>query len=332
MIVASHTHNAPALDDTKPMLGECSPDYVTFVAERIAGCLVTLFKNKAVPITPFSHGQAPAAGAVYRRRWILGFDFLKLRFSRRTVMAPNSTQNIANNLTMVILADDDENKRAVLWSWPCHAVSEPNAEAISADFPGAVRSHIRAHLGDPSLAVFYFPGLSGDIRPASLRHLSIHKIGAWIGLGSRFSKPTRKIAEALQANLFSALDRAYAESYTYDRNSEVIFTRRRRSLSLGDIRTEAGELTPITCDEWHIGPLKIKAVSAELAGDYVRYEDCGNPTTFLTGCAGQVFGYIPTDSQLLFGGYEVDGFASSFSIPGSFHGHIESRVFELIWA
>ena len=42
MLVASHTHNAPALDDTKPKLGHFEPSYLDFVANKIAACLAAL--------------------------------------------------------------------------------------------------------------------------------------------------------------------------------------------------------------------------------------------------------------------------------------------------
>ncbi len=86
----------------------------------------------------------------------------------------------------------------------------------------------------------------------------------------------------------------------------------------------------MACDDWKLGPIRIKAVSAEIASDYASFAGGADPLTFLTGCAGQVFGYIPTDQQIPEGGYEVDDFVPAFSITGTFQTEIEAKIIQLL--
>ena len=106
--------------------------------------------------------------------------------------------------------------------------------------------------------------------------------------------------------------------------------RQLRHLALDTIRTDAGSHAPLICDDWAVGPIRIMAVSAEVAAAYAARGGRADPLTFVTGCAGQVFGYVPTDSQIREGGYEVNGFATDFSVPGRFRDQIERAVFALI--
>lgn len=327
MLVASHTHNAPSLDSTKLKLGTYCQEYLEFVAEKIATCLAGIQRDEQSKVM-VSHGQTRCNASVFRRRMITGFDTKLLRFTKRIFMAPNTRERIDNNLKLVIFSNDASTPIAVLWTWPCHAVSEPAAKGISADFPGAVRNHIRDRLAIPSLPTLYFPGFSGDIRPASKSLIPLHKSGSWLGIGNRFAKADRASARRLHRRLYDSFDTAYKELRQHGAAEEM--TQNRRSMVLSKIRTQAQGLAPITCDEWTIGPLTIKAVSAEVSSVYSPACGGSHPLTFVTGCSGQVFGYIPTDKQLTEGGYEAESFAPAFSVPGTFNQSIEACVKQLI--
>jgi neutral ceramidase len=330
VIVASHTHNAPALDLCKPKLGRGSFSYLGFVSDRITECLLQLSQKAQSEVTLLSNGFAECAASVYRRNALWGIDFSKLRLSRRVVMSPNPSRCIDQTLKLLLFSDDAGHPRAVLWTWPCHAVSEPDALVIGADFPGSLRNHIRSSLAEPTLPVLYFPGFSGDIRPTSSSRIPISWSGKWIVFGARFRKSKPRSAERLHKKLAAAFERASREIQPLCRLADVTFSRTRRILPLGEIRDNSGELSPLTCDDWKLGPIRIRALSAEIASGYVKTLGENDPRSFLTGCAGQVFGYVPIDSQLSEGGYEVEGFAAGFSVPGRFRDAIETKIADLI--
>lgn len=329
LFVASHTHNAPSLDPTKPRLGPLDVGYLAFAAAQITEALLAA-RNQHNGVAHVAYGQALCAASTFRRRTVAGVDLARLRVSKRVVMAPDARVPIDQRLKLVLLSGADQTPRAVLWSWPCHAVSEPDAMALSADFPGALRGHIRNTLGVTDLPVLYFPGFSGDIRPASRPFVPLHRSTEWIGIGPRFAPANGAAATTLHAALARAFDAAFAVRQDAGGLSQVMVRRQRRHLALDTIRTDAGSHAPLTCDNWAAGPIRIIAVSAEVAAAYAPHAGRDVPMTFFTGCAGQVFGYVPTDSQIPEGGYEVDGFVTDFSVSGCFRDEVERAVYTLI--
>lgn len=329
LIVASHTHNAPALDPTKPLLGDFAPDYLQFVAKQIAECLGQLRQEPSSPLQMLaSHSDCRAS--VFRRLWVSGLNLAPPKFSKRLKMAPNEDVSIDQRLKLIVLRSEEEVPNAVIWTWPCHAVSHPDASEIGADFPGALREHIRQSLGDERLPVLYMPGFSGDIRPSGSSALPLHKSGSWIGIGARFAKSDAARVAGLHDGLAQAFTSALGQLDDCGSLGNMAFTREQRSLALGEVRTEAAGIAPLTCQEWAIGPFTIKAVSSEIASGYSLKANGEEPLTFTTGCAGQVFGYLPIDSQIGEGGYEDSGFAPLFSIPGVFHQSIQDQISRLI--
>ena len=329
IFVASHTHNAPALDPTKPKLGEVSEDYCDLAAGQIADCILAM-RNEQGWSASLKFGSSQCRASIFRRKRLIGFDMLNMGFRKKVIMAPNRAVPIDQTMKIALIEDRDRSPRALIWSWPCHAVSEPQALSVSADFPGVARDHIRKRLGAPDLPVFYFPGFSGDIRPASSSPIPLHKSGSWLGFGSRFGKNSATAADSLQKQVNTAVDKALMQAHDAGSLDGSQVHRTRKTLNMREIRSQSNGLAPLTCDSWSIGPLAIKAVSSEIANGYSQGAGNEDPMTFVTGCAGQVMGYIPMDQQIAEGGYEAGGFAQSFSVAGEFHPHIEAQIAQLI--
>lgn len=329
LIIASHTHNAPALDATKPKLGQLDSEYVEYSASRIAAKLIEL-QSEPAQINTLAYGQSICTASCFRRRRLPGIDLARRKFSMKMVMAPRFEMRVDQALKLLVFNDPEGVPSAVLWSWPCHAVIEPKESSVSADFPGMMREYIREIFADNSLPVLYFPGFSGDIRPASRSALPVHKNGQWIGIGPRFERKSERNAGKLRASLLRSFDEAWATARPCGCIQDMVFTQTRSSLEISEIRSQSEGLAPLTCDRWSFGPITIKAVSGEISSGYGGAAGEGDSLTFLTGCAGQVFGYIPLDCQIKEGGYEVDGFAPAFSVPGHFKSKVETLVSRLI--
>jgi hypothetical protein len=184
-------------------------DYLDFAAARITEALLAA-RSQQNGVARVAHGQALCAASTFRRRAVAGIDLARLRVSKRVVMAPDAHVAIDQRLKLLLLSGADQTPRAVLWSWPCHAVSDPDTMALSADFPGALRGHIRNTLGVADLPVLYFPGFSGDIRPASRPFVPLHRSATWIGVGPRFAPASAAPAATLHAALARAFDAAFA--------------------------------------------------------------------------------------------------------------------------
>src|SRR5207247_291933 len=68
LFAASHTHFAPAVDPSKPLLGRAQPAYVNWVAERGAALLRRLAAAEPMPRGLVEYRSGPAAHAINRRR------------------------------------------------------------------------------------------------------------------------------------------------------------------------------------------------------------------------------------------------------------------------
>lgn len=329
LTVASHTHNAPALDSSKPLLGLLNSDYLDMVAGRIADCLADCRAKPGHPLS-LQSGAAPCNASIFRRRFVKGFDFAAFRIQKRLIMAPQPAEVIDQNLKLLAFTTQLGAVQALLWSWPCHAVSENEKLSVSADFPGFVREYLRQKYRNRELPVLYFPGFSGDIRPATTAALPLHKNKHWLGIGPRFASNHKSHQDTLHDALKLSIEAARKSLRCVpvpDRSGLKVC---RTEIDLSDIRDGSDAMHPLSVDHWKIGPVKIVSVSAEVSNRYRIPLDDNNPLHFTTGCAQQVFGYIPTDKQILEGGYEAGGFEAAFSVPGCFHKKIEAVINEAI--
>jgi hypothetical protein len=65
---------------------------------------------------------------------------------------------------------------------------------------------------------------------------------------------------------------------------------------------------------------------------YALLADLLPSRALLTGYADAVPLYLPVDSQIAEGGYEVDGFRDSFGLPGRFYDRIEQEFVDAVTA
>lgn len=323
LLVASHTHNAPALDATKPLLGRMDAGYLAEVADKIAVLLSDLLAQAANGPHPAQMrvGVAECRSSVFRRRQVWGLTLPRMALQRRAVMVPNPSVKIDQRLHLVVWENAGGLPLAALWHWPCHAVSEADKNTISADFPGLVRQRLRAKLGQPDLPVLFLPGFSGDIRPMSRAFLPLIRQGRWFGLARRFQRNAPARQAKLTANIWAAMDQAYAGLTPV---ADVPLTTSHHALPLSDLRQDMpADTAPMTVQDWQVSGLRLTAVSAEVSHAYAPETQSLH---LFTGCAQQVFGYLPTDTQIIEGGYEAGEFAPAFSLPGEFHARIEHHL------
>lgn len=315
ILVATHTHFAPSLDDRKPALGVAAAAYIGQVGRSVADAINRLDQELTPGTCHYAYDRVP--GAIYRRRFqpMASRHFPFVRFG--TAMAPNTRAETQNIMQVAVLGNIAQ-PRAVIWTWPCHAVASPDRLSLSADFPGEVRAQLRHHFGNPSLPIIYLPGFCGDIRPDmrggrwSVRNLLYNLL---LPLPS-FASMSRDIYTGFCNDLSERLITAIAHGAPTKVDGAI-------SLDKADFPIGAF-LAPqqdaeIAIQSLTVGALSFLFVGAEVCSPYYKLLDFEpNDRRFLTGCAGSVFGYLPTARQVKFGGYEVNGFLNAFGIGGKF--------------
>ena len=314
LLVASHSHYAPALDPTKPRAGTVDSGYVASVIDQCKAMLRRLLDRPMAPLT-LTHASAPWHGSVHRRRrWPLPYlsgNPRRLGF-HGPVMAPEPRGPSDDRVRTWLLRTEDGAPLAVLWHCACHPTGFPRRRHVSSEFPGRVREAVRNRIA-PALPVVFLQGFAGDVRQRS--------------------PETRTALRGLRDTLlwgpsFCPFDEAGWLQWTQELNSTVEYTltaaEQRAPLPLsGPIRSAGSELDlgelfdgdngcrSIQCRRVRIGDeLDLWAVAAEPSMAFRDFLPRGD-STVAVGYLGDVSSYWPTALQVAEGGYEGRGFVAS---------------------
>jgi hypothetical protein len=313
LLVASHTHSAPATDPTKPRLGAADPDYAEAIAERVAariradlgGDLRDATLRGASTRERFAVRRRARRLAVVRRRSI---DW-------RPVVQGSDRGAVVDDLIAAVRIDDAHSGEplAVLWRMACHPVGHPRPRLVSAHFPGVVRRHLREVFGRPDLPVVFLQGFSGDLRPRTSSTMRPARSGLErLRLGDAFSPFDEADYADWCGRIATTVERTLAAGAPLTGSGVLL-----RAASLPRERFLLGSSSdgPVEFRDLQIGrDLQIIAASLEVVSDYDRpVRDMADASlVLLVGCLGDVSGYAPTERMLREGGYEAHDFCVDF--------------------
>ncbi len=309
-ISASHTHNAPATDSTKPLLGRVDQGYLSWLCEEMAHKIQNLLENVELlePVTPkLALGKAKASINRRRTRHIT-ISRVGIK-GKHIYMGPNRWGRKDSLIRRLDLVTDTDQIMCVLWLYACHPVSFFNELFVSSHYPGAIRNGLRMDL-EEKIPTLFFQGFAGDVRPPSIQRF--------------LESPRRFILEGPQFRLFTQ-DEYYKWTKKLERSfKKVTFVSlgRLKSLNQNGLRKiwssetfiENSKTKNVVLQILPIGPICLVGLSAEPSVALSR-------TISELGAVGQVwpcgyledvYGYLPTKNQIHQGGYEVDGFCRTF--------------------
>lgn len=320
LLAASHTHYSPMTQQGMPLLGLVDDRYVELVAERV-GALIESLADRLRPVSvEYSEGQADHS--IHRRR-----PRSRPWNRSRTIMGPNPGGPRDETIRVVQFRDRAGGRLAVVWNYACHPTGYPEPRHVTSEFPGVVRRNLQNRLGS-EIPVLFFQGFSGDLRPPfRARMRSLRDVVNWGRFGIIFGPPTQSewsnwadsLAELVIATLAGNTEPIQATSLAASYHL----------VPLGECLdgTDSDPRFALQCIS--IGDrLQWVAMSAEPVVAYRCMVEKLFPgkKVITIGDIDRVFGYLPTDSMLADGGYEVDGFRRAFSFPGRFRGGIDQLV------
>jgi hypothetical protein len=330
LFVASHTHNAPALDSTKARLGIVDAAYfeetVTSVADLIGRAVEGAQRGG---VGTLKRGRASSDMNAYRRRRGLyisrHFPFIELAM----INAADPHHAVSHELDMLVAFGEDGHPLWAIWTWPCHATSSADRTGVSADFPGVVRTALRSRLDAPQLPVVYLPGFSGDVSPYV----------------DKSSIPRRALVEHPLTRLFSTntqdhfdrlcSDLSLAATAAIDALAPISSAERVRygasKIELAKVLEGDGPAAvhDIGVHALSFGDTGLLLVGAEVCSPYRAILSDVIPSDWLvSGLCNEVFGYLPTDQQITEGGYEVSGFLRYFGLTGALRRRIQHHLVE----
>lgn len=333
-MAASHTHNAPGLDATKPDLFDHS--YVFTQATKTALELIhsRLAKSQFIEST-ISETEFFPKGIVNRRKappaWMVKLGLMSGGFLQLANL--KSTPKIS--ATSLAFWSDGE-LLCCICVYPCHPVAYPNKSEVSADYVGSFRETFRRQNEngpDKKQPAFVFmQGASGELRPKSKspgRVSSLREFLFRVLIGKPFGR-------------FDSEDYALWANSRAEELVSAITSGKRKSESKLDLKIDASRLEVPLSQHFRLdlessrktsvhvvqlGELQLVGVSSEVSWDFSQEIRAVLPTEknqLLIGCIDDTFGYTPSESQITEGGYEVDGWLTSFGlIPST---SVEQRV------
>jgi neutral ceramidase len=343
---ASHTHSGPYM--IRSLMGGVGP------APQIETDYFASLESKVVAATRAARKKlSPATVEVFTGKSHLGINRRARNKQGKMGMLPNPNAPYDENVWVLKATPANGAPNAVIFSYACHPVIVYGYAyaGISADFPGATRKELRGALGEKTHAQF-IQGFAGDIRPRVVADLTKGTFrtpnpadldAAGKQLSGSILQALKSSGRKLDLNIFGTADRpflpraeppprAYYEKMRDDGESKS----NAWFLAVSDYwlhRYDAGEGFA-KGDAWALGLLRLGS------DQWIAYSG-GEPCAewrpklkdWLGGLNIVTFGYVeaksylPTESMLSEGGYEVlESNQARSSTPAPFATGIEANI------
>lgn len=328
VLVASHAHSAPILDDTKPHLCRLQPEYLDLVMRRVAEGVIAAI-NRARPLY-MMYGSSLSELNVNRRKWSWGRSGIIP--VRKVKTLPNVDGPVDKRLRIWKVAHAGGGAEAIIWNFACHPVGYPRTDRVHADYIGVVREALRREVGD--VPILFIPGFMGDVRPPFYGMPETwREFLVWCVNFRVFARPgkkkydewTRKLSAIATQALLSAKDLEWTPlKFASSDLSLKIFLQNPVPGHL-----EVGVMTGIGSQVWALASAEVLTEYLPLIGPALGIK---TDDVIPVSCVNQVFGYLPLDRHIKLGGYETTEFMPWFSLGGNeFFPHIEHYVIDT-WA
>ena len=336
ILLASHTHFAPALARSVETLGSVDDAYFEAVVDRIANAIQSDTALAPVAMGCFS---TPTDLTINRRLEGFILDYTKLRrgrfdFKKGISLADNPNGIVDPDLRCVAFSDAGGTPIACIWSLAAHAVSGDAYHSISPNFPGRVGAFLKRRFGSGFVSIF-MPGMAGSAIPKSAAkpfsqmtgrerllgflpfHHSIKPFDP-VGYEKWSNRLGELIAEPLQSLDCRPVIGLKAHHKTL-RSPPIFWDRRRGGLCLDlNVVRLGNEVEIVTSNGELLGEWKAQLDQIPLG--------CG--MRLISGYAAGSCLYVPPRSEIRRGGYEVDRFRGAFGLEGEFAETIDSQFIE----
>lgn len=327
--VASHNHSGPPTGSSFiPCLETYSEAYAAFLLQQIKAGITAARSNLTyVTLTRY---DGDCRMNVYRR----------VHTQQGIAMLPNYTVEADTHLTILAMRDDTGTVKGLLVHYPCHA-NLCNENNVQPDYAGvALRLLDTEYPG--SVAVF-LQGCTADLRPNSVlgakftpvnydkvvafaedftAHCRNVLAGTGIAVTGTLSASRKTAALPFENTKTTAeLESIAATAEGYDRDWAV------KVLERGNKQSADIEISHIG-----YGGFDIYTLNAEVSQYYAAFARALTPGAVCAAYTNGMIGYLCTAHQIAHGGYEPQGSALYFALPGTYAPAIENIIHNTIKA
>src|SRR5258708_4985456 len=165
VLLASHTHSAPATDHACRRLGSPDAAFVDDAANEVDALVARLLRERPTEAR-MEIFQGRLDHSINRRRpWPYPTIGRMHGFRAKGItVSPHPSGPRDETATVAILRNvETAQPLAMLWHYTCHATAMTESATISADYPGVVRQALRRQFGE--VPCVFLQGFCGNIRP-----------------------------------------------------------------------------------------------------------------------------------------------------------------------
>lgn len=317
---ATHTHNAPMIDETKPLLGRKEQRYGQNLVDKVVGRTLELARAEPQPVN-ISQRKVNVSGIVSRRKPRLLVLSRKGLQVNRVLQRPNRRERIKPSATV---ADFVNARGQVLGSivvFPCHPVAQMGLELISPDFVGPLRNEYRLNSSARADTPFVFlQGSSGDLNPWIKARFSRSRVIEFLDRvlnGEMFFPFTEsELSDWTRQRVIELMGPALPQDHILIQSNRGVLSSQIMKIPLGGFLQSAEKLETrkIEVHGISVESLRIVGISAELTWALRSDLQESLNGSELVGCIRDSFGYLSSERQENEGGYESFGHQESFSI------------------
>jgi hypothetical protein len=335
IIVSSHTHSAPCLDQVLPGMFRfegVEKERVAAYSDRVRSALVEVVGGALADLKParLRHGQGRAGFAMNRRVYV----------EDRVDFGENPEGPVDEDVPVLEVSGEDGRIRAILFGYACHGTTLGGEEfyVVSGDYMAYAREHLEAVF--PGARAIYLTGCGADSNPSPRNRIHFAKqhglelAGAVAGVLGRPMRPVtgplRRAFRRLELPLAAAPERTRIEADAGSENRYV----KSRALQWLALLESGKELPrsvsfPMAVARLGDGPT-LFFLAGEPVVDYSlklkRLHAAANPWT--VGYAFEVPCYIPSARILNEGGYEADSSLIYYGIYGPLLPRCETMILD----
>lgn len=326
-ICASHTHFAPALDNTKPLLGVFSEEYFEMVKTNLLQLTDKVLNIKFTSVKTVYY-ETESKLNVNRRKRLLRFT--KHGFGLKTLMYPNYDGKVDKSLKAIKFISEGGTVQAIIWNYGCHPVHCVDRNNVSSDYVGAIRSRLRDQYETQGLTVGFFQGLAGNVKAdiTAVTHTrNYDRLSYLFQYKPKYINfPSRDYYNMWVDLLWHELKRVISGEATTININEITPTL--SDINLDDVLSNnTGRY--IRLRMMVLAPdFIVLGISAEVVAEYKEVFNRIFPSVnlMIATCMDNTDVYIPTDKLVNEGGYEVEGFKKLFNVHGEFREMIVDKI------